>query len=68
MQSVAIAYGFKLQGSLKMVHCSDLVWCEKEKETTFEVTTQEFNVNSFESSGIEIEGDYDFGYGFSIRR
>ena len=40
---------------------------QTDEEKAFEVTTQEFLQNSYESSGFEIEGDYDFGGGFSIR-
>ena len=40
---------------------------ETDEEKAFEVTTQEFLQNSYESSGFEIEGDYDFGNGFGVR-
>ena len=40
---------------------------DTDEEKAFEVTTQEFLQNSYESSGFEIEGDYDFGNGFGIR-
>lgn len=40
---------------------------ETDEELAFEVTTQEFLGNSYDSSGFEIEGDYDFGNGFAIR-
>ena len=40
---------------------------ETDEEKAFEVTTQEFLQNAYESSGIEIEGDYDFGNGLGIR-
>ena len=33
----------------------------------FEVTTQTFRENAYEASGIELEGDYDFGNGFGVR-
>lgn len=33
----------------------------------FEVTTQTFLENAYESSGFEIEGDYDFQNGFSVK-
>jgi len=33
----------------------------------FEVTTQTFKENTYEASGIEVEGSYDFGNGFGIR-
>ena len=40
---------------------------DTDEERAFEVTTQLFLQNSYESSGLEIEGDYDFGNGFGIR-
>ncbi|MFK7733989.1 MAG: TonB-dependent receptor [Pseudomonadales bacterium] len=40
---------------------------ETDEESAFEVTSQTFLQNSYESSGFEIEGDYDFGAGFGIR-
>lgn len=40
---------------------------ETDEERTFEVTTQQFLQNSYESSGLEFEGDYDFGNGFAVR-
>ena len=40
---------------------------ETEEERAFEVTTQEFLENTYESSGFELEGDYDIGAGFNIR-
>ncbi|MCZ6503435.1 MAG: TonB-dependent receptor [Gammaproteobacteria bacterium] len=33
----------------------------------FEVTTQTFKENTYESSGVELEGTYDMGNGFGIR-
>ena len=39
---------------------------DTDEERAFEVTTQEFLQNSYESSGFELEGDYDFGNGFGI--
>ena len=40
---------------------------ETDEERAFEVTTQEFLQNSYESSGLEFEGDYEFGNGFGVR-
>ena len=58
--------GFKWQfedGSLYLTYFD----AETDEETAFEVTTQQFIGNSYESSGFEIEGDYDFGNGFVIK-
>ena len=40
---------------------------ETDEERAFEVTTQTFRQNSYESSGLEFEGDYDFGNGLAVR-
>jgi outer membrane receptor protein involved in Fe transport len=40
---------------------------DTDEERAFEVTTQAFLQNSYESSGFEIEGDYDFGNGFGVK-
>lgn len=40
---------------------------DTDEELAFEVTTQEFLGNSYEASGFELEGDYDFGNGFAIQ-
>jgi outer membrane receptor protein involved in Fe transport len=39
---------------------------DTDEERAFEVTTQQFLQNSYESSGFELEGEYDFGNGFGI--
>ena len=40
---------------------------ETGEERAFEVTSQTFLQNSYESSGFELEGDYDFGNGFGVK-
>ena len=40
---------------------------ETDEERAFEVTTQTFRQNSYESSGLEFEGEYDFYNGFAVR-
>ncbi|MCF6262862.1 MAG: TonB-dependent receptor [Xanthomonadales bacterium] len=40
---------------------------DTDEERAFEVTTQEFLQNSYESSGFEFEGLYDFGSGFRVQ-
>jgi outer membrane receptor protein involved in Fe transport len=40
---------------------------QTDEERAFEVTTQLFLQNSYESSGVEIEGDYYFDNGFAIQ-
>jgi len=40
---------------------------DTDEERAFEVTTQQFLQNSYESNGFELEGEYDFGNGFGIQ-
>ncbi len=40
---------------------------DTDEERAFEVTTQAFLQNTYESSGFELEGDYDVWEGFSVR-
>ncbi len=40
---------------------------DTDEERAFEVTTQQFLQNSYESKGFEMEGEYDFGNGFGIQ-
>lgn len=40
---------------------------ETDEERAFEVTTQQFLQNSYESSGLEIEGNYYFDNGFAVQ-
>lgn len=40
---------------------------DTEEERAFEVTTQAFLQNTYESSGFELEGDYDIWEGFSVK-
>ena len=40
---------------------------ETDEERAFEVTTQQFLQNSYESSGFELEGEYDFANGFRVQ-
>jgi outer membrane receptor protein involved in Fe transport len=40
---------------------------ETTEAAEFEVTTQIVRENSYEASGVEIEGSYEFGYGFGVR-
>lgn len=40
---------------------------DTDEERAFEVTTQMFLQNSYESAGLEFEGQYDFGSGFRIQ-
>lgn len=58
--------GFKWNfdnGSLYITYFS----AETDEERAFEVTTQAFLQNTYESSGFELEGDYDIGAGFNVK-
>lgn len=58
--------GFKYDGEDATVFVTYFM-ADTTEAREFEVTSQTFLENSYEASGIEIEGSYDMGNGFGIR-
>lgn len=58
--------GYKYQGDIASVYVT-LFDTETREAAGFEVTTQNVIENSYDSSGLEVEGDIDFGAGFGLK-
>lgn len=57
--------GYKYRGDSAAAYVT-LFFAETEESGGFEVTTQKSIQNSYESKGVEVEGSYNFGYGFAV--
>ncbi|BFM06036.1 TonB-dependent receptor domain-containing protein [Halioxenophilus aromaticivorans] len=60
-----IEIGYKYQGDDASVYVT-LFNAETEEAGGFEVTTQSVIQNAYESTGLEVEGEYELGNGFAI--
>ena len=58
--------GFKYNGDNAEIYITYFM-ADTTEAREFEVTTQTFKENTYEASGIEVEGSYDMGNGFGIR-
>ncbi|PLW69666.1 TonB-dependent receptor domain-containing protein [Pseudohalioglobus lutimaris] len=58
--------GFKYEGDNASFYVTYFT-AETTEAREFEVTTQNFIENTYDASGIEVEGSYDMGNGFGIR-
>jgi outer membrane receptor protein involved in Fe transport len=58
--------GFKYSGGNADIYITYFI-ADTTEAREFEVTTQTFKENTYEASGIEVEGSYDMGNGFGIR-
>ncbi|MGB0204372.1 MAG: TonB-dependent receptor [Neptuniibacter sp.] len=60
-----IEVGYKYRGDNGSIYVT-LFNAETQEAGGFEVTTQTVIENSYDSKGIEVEGEYDFGNGFAV--
>ena len=58
--------GLKYRGDLHSVYVT-LFDSEVAEARQFEVTTQQFLENTYESQGVEVEADFDFQNGFGVK-